>query len=126
MKNEKMGIFKNNLEEAGFTDDFIVQALRYFTELEEEREVQEINNIIDVIDYFAKVGSFTCNILQSEDNLKDLRQDLYKLYQHDLHNMINFFDYFYNIEEFEMEIIYTLYFEFYPHLQEEEEEEENL
>ena len=124
MKNEKIEQFQKNLEEAGFTDDFIVQALRYFTELEEEREVQELNNIIDVIDYFAKVGSFTCNSLQSFYNIHNFREDIYKLYTYDLNNMMDFLDYFHDIENFEIQILYTLYFEFYP--REEEEEEENL
>ena len=120
-KIEKMEVFQKNLEEAGFTKDFIIQALHYFNELRREGEVQEIPTLIEVIDYYSKIGSFTCNSLQSFYNIYNFREDLYKLYQYDMHNMINFCDYFENIEDFEIEVLYTLYFEFFP--QEEEEEE---
>ena len=123
-KMDKMDQFKNNLEKAGFTTDFIGQALQYFNELRMEGEFQELP-LIDVIDYYSKIGSFTCNSLQSELNLKDFRKDIYKLYACDLNNILNPLDYFYNIEEFEIEILYTLYFEFYPREEEEEEEEIN-
>ena len=125
MRNEKMEIFKNNLERQGFSQEFIKKSLEYFNELEEERELQEINTIIDVIDYYSKSGNFTCNSLQSELNLKDFRKDIYKLHACDLNNILNPLDYFENIEEFEIEILYTLYLEFFPR-EEEEEEEENL
>ena len=104
MKNEKMEIFKKNMEEAGFTKDFIIQALHYFNQLKEEGEIQEINSLIDVIDYYSKIRSFTCNTWQSEDNLKDLRQDLYLLYPKDYKDVLNFILYFENIEEFEKQL----------------------
>ena len=123
-KMEKMEIFKKNLEEANFSREFILKSLEYFNELNKELEVQELETVEEAIDYFAKVGSFTCNTWQSEDNLKDLRQDLYLLYPKDYNDILNFILYFENIEEFEISILYTLYLEFYP--EEEEEEEENL
>ena len=110
---EKMEIFKKNLEEASFTTDFIKKALEYFNELEEEREVQELATIEEVLDYYNRIGSFTCNALQSELNLR-FRKDLYKLFQYDTNNLMNFLDYFFNIEEFELQILYVLYYEFYP------------
>ena len=70
---KKMEIFKKNLEEASFTTAFIKKALEYFNELEEEKEVEEVATIEEVIDYYNRCGSFTCNTLQSETNLKDLR-----------------------------------------------------
>ena len=115
-----MEIFKNNLKEAGFTEEFIKQALQYFTELEKEKEIQELNNLGEVIDYFARVGSYTCNSLQSELNLRYFRKDLYLLHTKDYNDILNFNLYFENIEEFELQVLYTLFFEFYP--QEEEEE----
>ena len=119
---KKIEIFKNNLKEVGFTQEFIRKSVEYFIELDEEREVQELGSIEEILDYFSKIGSFTCNTLQSEINLKDLREDLYKLYQYDTNNLMNFLDYFYNIEEFELQVLYVLYYEFYP--QEESDEEE--
>ena len=125
-KIEKMEVFQKNLEEAGFTSDFIVQALHYFNELRREGEIQEIPNLIDVIDYYSKIGSFTCNSLQSFYNIYNFREDLYKLYQYDTNNMMDFLDYFDNIEKFEIKILYkikilyTLYINFYPREEEEE------
>ena len=118
---KKMEIFKKNLEEASFTTAFIKKALEYFNELEEEKEVEEMATIEEVIDYYNRCGSFTCNALQSELNLRYFRKDLYKLFQYDTNNLMNFLDYFYDIEDFEIQILYVLYFEFYP----QEEEEEN-
>ena len=118
-KIEKMEIFQKNLEEAGFTNNFIIQSLHYFTELNEEMEVQELATVEEAIDYFAKVGSFTCSTLKSEDNLKDLRQDLYLLYPKDYSDILNFNLYFENIEEFEIRVLYTLYINFYPREEEE-------
>ena len=111
MKNEKMEIFKKNMEEAGFTTDFIGQALQYFNELREEGEFQELPNLIDVIDYYSKIGSFTCNSLQSFCNLYNFREDLNKLFEYDSHYLI---DYFYNIEGFELQVVYMLFYDFYP------------
>ena len=108
-----MDQFKNNLEKAGFTTDFIGQALQYFNELRREGEIQEIPNLIDVIDYYSKIGSFTCNSLQSFYNLHNFREDLYKLYQYDTNNMMDFLDYFNNIEKFEIQVLHVLYFEFF-------------
>ena len=120
---EKIEIFKKNLEVAEFTNDFIVQALHYFNLLKSEKEVQELNNLLEAIDCYSRDGSFTCNSLQSFYNLSNFRADLYKLYQYDTNNSMDFLDYFYNIEVFELQVLYVLYFEFYP--QEEEEEEIN-
>ena len=116
-----MEIFKKNLEEANFSLEFIKKALEYFTELNEEMEVQELINIEEVIDDYNRCSSFTCNSLQSENNLRYFRKDLYKLFQYDTNNLMNFLDYFYDVEDFELEVICTLYYEFYP----QEEEEEN-
>ena len=121
---EKMEVFQKNLEEAGFTKDFIIQALHYFNELRREGEIQGIPNLIEVIDYYDKTGSFTYNSLQSFYNIYNFREDLYKLYQYDMNNVMDFLDYFYKIEDFEIQVLYVLYLEFYP--REEEEEEENL
>ena len=124
MKNEKMEQFKNNLENEKFSTEFIQLALNYFNELEKEKEVNDYNNIEEVVDFYAKSMSFTWNTVESENNLKDLREDLYLLYKKDSNNFIDFNLYFENIEVFEIYVLYTLYYEFYP--QEEEEEEENL
>ena len=125
-KIEKMEVFQKNLEEAGFTNDFIIQALHYFNELRREGEIQGIPNLIEVIDYYDKTGSFTYNSLQSFYNIYNFREDLYKLYFYDTHNSLDFFVYFENIEEFEIRILYALYLEFYPREEEEEEEEEEI
>ena len=122
MKNE-MEVFKENLEGQGcFSPKFIQLALNYFNELTEEMEIEEVATIEEVIDYYNRCSSFTCNTSKTENNLKELREDLYKLYQYDTNNIMNFLDYFYDVEDFEIQILYCLYFEFYP---QEEEEEEN-
>ena len=123
MELEKMEIFKNNLKEAGFTEEFIKQALNYFNELKREGEIQGLN-VEDTLYYFNVIGSFTCNTHQSEINLINLRKDLYKLYQYDINNVMNFNDYFYDIEEFELQVLYKLFYEFYPKEEEEGDEEE--
>ena len=119
-KIENMEMFKNNLESQGFSNDFIKKAIEYFIELEEEMEVQEMESIEEVIDYYAKIMSFTCNTSKSENNLKDLRKDLFLLYEKDSYGFIDFKLYFENIEMFEIYVLYVLFFEFYP--QEEDEE----
>ena len=121
MKNEKMEVFKKNLEEQGFSQKFIQRALNYFTELNEEIEVQVLNNIELAIQYFDRCGSYTCNTLQSEENLREIRKDILKLFNCDTNNILNFNTYFENIEEFEIQILYTLFYEFYPREEEEEE-----
>ena len=120
-KSKKIEIFKKNLGGHGFSLEFIQKSLEYFNELEEEMEVQEMTTIEEVIDDYNRCCSFTCNSLQSELNLRYFRKDLYKLFQYDTNNLMNFLDYFYDIEDFEIQILYVLYFEFYP----QEEEEEN-
>ena len=117
---EKIEIFKNNLEDADFTDGFIKQALQYFNELIEEKMILEVDNLEDLLNYYNKVGSFTCNASQSYFNLCNFREDLYKLYQYDANNSMDFKDYFCDIEDFELQVLCTLFYEFYP--QEEEEE----
>ena len=114
MKNEKMEIFKKNLEDKNFSTEFIQKALNYFNELEEEMEVQETEGIEDVIQYFDNCGSYTYNTLNNEENLKDFRSDILKLFNCDTNNIMDFSKYFENIEVFEMQLIYVLYFEFYP------------
>ena len=114
MKNEKMEQFKNNLEGQGFSQDFIKKALEYFTELNEEMEVQELNELEEVIQYFDKIGSFTCNISQSEENLINFREDIAKLSDCDTNKILNRAKFFENIEGFELQILYCLYCEFYP------------
>ena len=119
---EKMEIFKKNLEEANFSQEFVQKAIQYFNELQEEGKIQGLN-VEDTLGYYAKVGSFTCNASQSETNLKDLRYDINRLYTFDLNNILNLNDYFSNIEEFELQVLYTLFYEFYP---QKEVYEENL
>ena len=120
-KIENMEKFKNNLENQKFSSEFIQLALNYFNQLHYEAEVQEMNNLEEAIQYFDKIGSYTCNTLMIEENLNlRLREDILKLYNCDTNNILNFLKYFENIEEFEIQILYTLYFEFYP--QEEDEE----
>ena len=121
MKNEKMEIFKNTLEGQGFSTEFIKKALNYFNELEEEIEVQEMSTVEDVIQYFDRCGSYTCNTSNTEENLKNFRKDILKLFNCDTNNILNFNTYFENIEEFEIQILYTLFYEFYPREEEEEE-----
>ena len=118
--NKKMEIFQKNLEGQGFSTEFIKKALEYFTELNEEMELQEMSNIEEAIQYYDSVGSYTYNTLQSENNLINFRKDIAKLFNCDTNNILDFSKYFENIEEFEIQILYILYFEFYP--QEEEEE----
>ena len=109
------------MEVQGFSTKFIQRALNYFNELEEEIEVQEMEGVEDVIQYFDKCGSYTRNTLNSKENLKNFRKDILMLYECDTNNILDFSKYFENIEVFEMQLIYVLYFEFYP--QEEEDEE---
>ena len=114
MKNNKMETFKNNLENQGFSTEFIQRALNYFNELEEEKEVQEMDSVEEAIQYYDSVGSYTCNLLQSENNLKEVREDIAKLFDCDTNSLLDSSKYFENIEEFEIQILYVLYFEFYP------------
>ena len=118
----KMEIFQKNLEEANFSKDFVIQSLHYFNELKREGEIQGLN-VEDTLYYFNVIGSFTCNTQQSETTLINLRKDLSKLKDYDYNNVMNFKDYFNNIENFELQVIFTLFYEFYP--QEEDDEEEN-
>ena len=118
MKNEKMEVFKKNLGNQDFSPEFIKKVLTYFNELEEESEVQEVKKISEVIQYFDKIGSYTCNKVESDHNLKDFREDILKLFNCDTNNILNLNLYFENIEEFEIQILYCLYYGFYP--QEEE------
>ena len=119
MKNEKMEIFKKNLEVQGFSLEFIQKALNYFTELNEEMEVQEMEDIEEAIQYFDNYGSYTYNTLSTEENLKNFRKDILKLFNCDTNNILDFSKYFENIEKFEIQILYCLYFEFYPWEEEE-------
>ena len=112
-KIENMEFFKRTLESHNFSNDFIQLALNYFNELYDEMEVQELGSIEEVLDYFSKIGSFTCNTSKSETNLKDFRYDINRLFVFDLNNILNPVDYFQDIEEFEIQVLYTLYFEFY-------------
>ena len=111
---DKMEIFQKNMEKAGFTTDFISLALHYFIEIRREGEVQEIDDLLDVIHYYSQTGSFTYNSLQSFYNLHNFREDLYKLYRYDTSNIIDFSNYFENIENFELQVVYALYSVFYP------------
>ena len=113
-KMEKMEEFKKNMEAFNLSNDFIKKALQYFAELEEEKELQEMATVEEVIDYYNRCGSFTYNTIQSELNLKDFRGDILKLYDCDTNNILDFSKYFENIEEFEIQILYCLYYEFYP------------
>ena len=124
-KIKDMEIFKKNLEEASFTEEFIKQALQYFNQLHDEAEVQEMNNLEEALDYFNRVGSFTCNASQSYFNLHNFREDIAKLYTYDMNNILNLNDYFFNIEDFELQVLNALYYEFYPWEKQEEEEEIN-
>ena len=114
MKNNKMETFKNNLENQGFSTEFIQRALNYFTELNEEMEVQEMDSVEEAIQYYDSVGSYTCNLLQSENNLKEVREDIAKLFDCDTNSLLDSSKYFQNIEKFEIQILYCLFFEFYP------------
>ena len=112
MRNNKMEQFKNNLEGQGFSTEFIQRAIEYFTELEEEMEVQEMSNIEEAIQYYDSVGSYTCNTLQSENNLKEVREDIAWL--KDNYPDLDLDLYFQNIEHFEIQILFILFNEFYP------------
>ena len=113
-KMEKMEIFKRNLEEASFSTDFIIQALRYFNELEDEKEANDFyNKVGEVIDDYNRCGSFTFNTLQSELNLKDFRGDI-AILKENYHELLDLNLYFKNIEVFEISILYLLYYNFYP------------
>ena len=112
MRVEKMETFIKNLEGQGFSQEFIKKSVNYFTELEEEREVQEIINIEEVIEQHNKCGSYTCNILETENNLKELRGDI-ALLKDEYPELLDLNLYFTNIEHFEISILYLLYFGFY-------------
>ena len=120
MKNNKMEEFKNNLE--GFSPEFIQLALNYFTELEKEKELQEMATVEEVLDYYSRIGSFTCNSSQSYYNLHNFLEDISKLYINDTNNIMNLNDYFFDIEDFELQVLNVLFYEFYPQKEEEEEE----
>ena len=111
MRNN-MKFFENNLKVQGFGVAFIEKALEYFRELEEERDVQELKSIERVLYSYNEVGSYTCSILQSEDNLKDLREDI-ALLKYECPEL-NLDLYFTDIEHFEMQILFILFNEFYP------------
>ena len=117
-----MEIFKNNLEEQGFSSEFIQKALEYFGELVEEKEIDDYNSLEEVINYYNQNGSFTFNKYKSEENLKELKEDILFL-KEQYPELLNLDLYFTNIEHFEISILYLLFYEFYP--QEEEEEEIN-
>ena len=80
-----------------------------------------MEGIEDVIQYFDTCGWYTYNTLNTEDNLKDFRSDILELFNCDTNNIMDFSKYFENIEEFEIQILYTLFYEFYPREEEEEE-----
>ena len=123
-KMEKMEIFKKNLEEASFTTDFIIQALNYFNELEDEKEANDFyNKVEEVIDDYNRCGSFTYNTTQSELNLKDFRGDIAILNDF-CPGFLDINLYFKNIEVFELQIIYTLYYNFYPDEDYEDDEDD--
>ena len=111
MRNN-LEIFENNLNRQGFGDEFITKAIEYFKELEEEREVQELNSIEEVLYSYNEVGSYTCSILQSEDNLKELREDIAWL-KDNYPDLLDLELYFTDIEHFEIQILFIL-LEFYP------------
>ena len=121
MKNEKMEIFKKNMESQGFSQKFIQKALEYFTELNEEMEVHEMEGLEEAIHYLDNYGTYTYNTLSTEENLKEIRKDILKLFNCDTNNIMDYSKYFENIEEFKIQILYTLFFEFYPWEEEEEE-----
>lgn len=120
--NNNMEIFKNNLEEQGFSSEFIQKALEYFGELVEEKEIDDYNSLEEVINYYNQNGSFTFNKYKSEENLKELKEDILFL-KEQYPELLDLDLYFTNIEHFEISILYLLFYEFYP--QEEEEEEIN-
>ena len=113
-KMEKMEIFKKNLETLNLSNDFIKKALDYFNELEDEKEANDFyNKVEEVIDDYNRCGSFTYNTIQSELNLKDFRGDIAILNDY-CPELLDINLYFKNIEAFELQIIYTLYYNFYP------------
>ena len=112
-KIEIMEFFKRTLKNYSFSKEFIEKSLMYFHQLYNEMEVQELKNLEEVLDYFYRAGSFTCNAFQSEINLKDLRYDINRLYAFDLNGILNPIDFFQNIEKFEIQVLYVLYFEFF-------------
>ena len=114
VKMEKMEIFQKNLETLNLSNEFIKKALEYFTELNEEMEVQELVSIEEVLQYYNKINSYTCDTTKSEENLINFRKDIRKLVDCDTNNIVAFSKYFENIEEFEIQILYCLYYEFYP------------
>ena len=120
MRNN-MEIFENNLERYGFGDEFITKAIEYFKELEEERDVQEMYSIEEALDYYNQCGSYTFNRYQSEDNLKELREDI-ALLKDEYPDLLDLDLYFTDVEAFEISILYLLYYNFYP----QEDQEENL
>ena len=123
-KMEKMEIFQKNLEEASFTTDFIIQALHYFNELEEEKEANDFyNKVEEVIDDYNRCGSFTYNTTQSELNLKDFRGDISILNDY-CPELLDINLYFKNIEAFEISILYVLYYNFYPEKDDEYKEDD--
>ena len=111
--NKKMEIFENNLKVQGFGDEFIEKALEYFRELEEERDVQEMYSIEEALDYYNQGGSYTCNKYQSEENLKELREDIAWL-KDNYPDLLDLDLYFTDIEHFEIQILFILFNEFYP------------
>ena len=114
-KMEKMEIFKKNLETLNLSNDFIKKALDYFNELEDEKEANDFyNKVEEVIDDYNRCGSFTYNTIQSEENLINFRKDILKLFDCDTNNILDFSKYFENIEEFEIQILYCLYYNFFP------------
>ena len=113
-KIENMETFKKNLEGANFSPEFIRKAIEYFYEIKREKKLLKMNNLEEVIDYYNRSFSFSWNTEKSENNLKELRKDLFLLYEKDSNNLLDFNEYFENIEVFEIYVLYVLYFEFYP------------
>ena len=114
MRNERLEEFKNNLEEAGFNIEFIKKSIEYFNELEDEKNVQELEDLEEVLDYYHGHGSFSFNIPKSEENLKEFREDIINLFEYDTNDLLHYSLYFEDIEVFELQILYVLYYEFYP------------
>ena len=112
MKNEKMEIFKNNLNCLNLSNAFIKKAIEYFAELEEEKNVSDYKTVEDVIDYYNQCGSFTFNTHQSEENLI-YREDI-ALLKEEYPDLLDLNLYFKNVEAFEISILYLLYYNFYP------------
>ena len=112
MKNNKMEVFKKNLASLGLSQGFIFKALEYFNELEEERELQEMDDLLEVIQYYDKIGSYTCNTNLSEINLIDFRRDLL-IIKEEFPKSLNLELYFKNIESFELQLLYCLNYLYY-------------